>query len=460
MSDTPDFFIDWAALWADDSDDSDWLYEPVLARGRGHAIFAWQKTGKSLLLLWLAAWLATRPGTVVIYLDYEMTEDDLRDRLDDMGYGATSDLARLRYALLPSLPPLDTQAGGEAVIALVDQAQADYPDHHIVVCVDTLSRAVRGEENSADTVRNFYRATGMQLKSKGVTWIRLDHAGKDAGQGQRGSSAKGDDVDVVWRVEKTDTGLTLHREAARMRWVPDKVRLHMTEEPLRFVQVDYAWPAGTKECAEILNKLGVALEVKTRAAQTALKDAGHKMRKQVLCAALRFRRERALEDLRPEDLPGDDVVDGEKSGSSETGNRTYVPPREPAREPNTETAPDLHRNQTGTNGNHPGAGVGTRGGGDVGTTPGTPLDQTCETCPRELLTDQSQTLGICVICRNQKGTPGEAWPDTRRADTSDTTVTTGRLAPCVGCGQPASPGAAIADGRLLHANCEDPLDRS
>ena len=41
----------------------------------------------------------------VLYLDYEMTRADLRERLEDMGYGPDADLKRLHYALLPDLRP-------------------------------------------------------------------------------------------------------------------------------------------------------------------------------------------------------------------------------------------------------------------------------------------------------------------------------------------------------------------
>lgn len=200
---TERFFIDWPSFWAKDRRDADWLYEDVLARGRGHSIFAGHKVGKSLLTLAIVVQLVVR-GIVVIYLDYEMGEDDLYDRLGDMGYGPDTDLSRLHYALLPSLPPLDEPEGAKALFARVDAVAAAYAGVDVAVIIDTTGRAVAGEENSADTFRNFYRWTGLGLKQRGVTWARLDHAGKDAAKGQRGSSGKGDDVDVVWRLNRTD----------------------------------------------------------------------------------------------------------------------------------------------------------------------------------------------------------------------------------------------------------------
>ena len=45
--------------WGQDHGDQEWLFEPILARGRGHAVYAKHKTGKSLVLLWIATTLAT-----------------------------------------------------------------------------------------------------------------------------------------------------------------------------------------------------------------------------------------------------------------------------------------------------------------------------------------------------------------------------------------------------------------
>lgn len=285
-------YIDWTKFWAKDRTDRDWLLDDVLARGRGHALYAKQKTGKSEFMLWAALEVLKRPDVVVMYLDYEMGEDDIYDRLEDMGCGAHTDLSRLRYALLPSLPPLDTADGGLALLSRVTVLGNEFPDHHIVVIIDTTGRALEGDENSADTVRAFYRHTGIGLKQLGVTWARLDHAGKDAERGQRGSSAKGDDVDIVWRIARTDSGAELIRDAARPSWVPERVVFERVTVPaLRYVPVAYAWPAGTKDVADILDGLGLPLDIGVRPATKALRDAGHGRKNEVIRAALKYRRE-------------------------------------------------------------------------------------------------------------------------------------------------------------------------
>jgi hypothetical protein len=285
-------FLNWSDFWQRERDERAWVLEPILARGRGHALYAPQKLGKSLLMLWASLQIirAADPA-IVIYLDYEMTEDDLYDRLTDMGCGSDTDLSRFRYALLPTLPPLDTPEGASELLDIVDTEQAAFPDYHIVVAIDTTSRAVAGKENDADTFRDFYRHTGFGLKQRGVTWARLDHAGKDGSRGQRGSSAKGDDVDVIWRVEATDDGLQLRRDAARMGWVPERVPLHRHDEPLRYSVTAAAWPAGTKELADELNALGLPWDATVRACREVLNGSGRPARNNVLSAAVRYRKQ-------------------------------------------------------------------------------------------------------------------------------------------------------------------------
>lgn len=290
----PGVFIDWPTFWDCAHSEAEWVYPDVLARGRGHALYALHKAGKSLFMLYVAAQLATgNDPVVVVYLDYEMTEADVFDRLADMGYGPDTDFSRLRYALLPTLPPLDTAGGATALTQLVDDVQGEWPQHHLVVICDTISRAVEGKENDADTFRAFYTHTGIELKRRGITWTRLDHAGKDQKQGQRGSSGKGDDIDIVWKLTNTLGRVCLHRELTRMPWVPENVVFRQSEEPLAYTRLDDAWPPDTQEVAANLDRLGVSLDACSRVALDALKQQGKGRHKALVLAALKYRRRQA-----------------------------------------------------------------------------------------------------------------------------------------------------------------------
>lgn len=177
---------------------------------------------------------------------------------------------------------MDTDVGGRRLVELIER------DGGQAVIIDTFSRVVEGEENSADTYRAFFTYTGMRLKRRGIPMARLDHEGHEGGR-SRGSSAKADDVDVVWRLARTDDGLQLVRQASRMSWVPERVQLRQGD-PLSYTRISGAWPAGTKQLVADLDRLGVPIDATRRATRTAMRDDGVTAPNEVLSAAMRYRR--------------------------------------------------------------------------------------------------------------------------------------------------------------------------
>lgn len=251
--------IDWDDLRGEYGAATDYLVEPVLVRGRSHALYAPAKEGKSLLGLEMCVCLATGSGFLrqptaepvsVVYLDFEQIRPDIRGRLDAMGR-LGNDLDRLHYYLLPSLAPLDTALGGTQIEALVER---DRPE---LIVIDTTARVVSGAENDADTFRNLYRHTGTRLKAAGVTVLRLDHAGKDLGKGQRGTSAKNDDVDVVWQLTASADRLVLRCTHQRVGYLPERVDIVRRQSPLAHEIAAETWLPGTAALAEQLDSLEV-----------------------------------------------------------------------------------------------------------------------------------------------------------------------------------------------------------
>jgi hypothetical protein len=132
-----------------------------------------------------------------------------------MGYGP-ADLGNLKVLSFPNMAALDSAKGSEQLMAAVEAFGAE------VVIIDTVSRAISGDENENDTWLDFYRHTGLKLKQAEVALVRLDHAGKDEAKGQRGGSAKSGDVDAVWRMTRTSDDLyDLICEANRMPIDPE-----------------------------------------------------------------------------------------------------------------------------------------------------------------------------------------------------------------------------------------------
>lgn len=295
IADTPDQYdadllamlVDWHTFADTDHRAEEWLWEPIIAAKRSTAIFAPGGVGKSLIVLRLATDIV-RQGHKVLYLDYEMTPDDLNDRLTEMDVDPHTLHGQLHYALLPALPAADTPEGGRAINRLAELVDAE------LVIIDTFARAVQGDENEADTVRQFYRQTGLHLKGAGRAFIRIDHAGKDIAKGQRGTSAKNDDVDVVWQLRVTDNGYQLISKKRRMGWVPETVNLTKHEDPFR-LEVDggVSYPPGTSEAAKILDELDVPLETSDRKAVEIYRAAGHSARTGTIRCAQKYRRNRS-----------------------------------------------------------------------------------------------------------------------------------------------------------------------
>lgn len=331
--------VHWPTFWTEDHSEEEWIAWPLIPKGRQTALYAPAKSGKSFITLAVVAAATTgrpilgRPNTVgpvnILYLDYEMTRDDLHERLDELGYGPDDDLTHLHYALLPSLPPLNTEEGATAVLGLASAVEA------VAVVIDTTGRAVWGEENVNDTYKDFAATTGYTLKQAGIAVLRTDHAGKDNTKGQRGASAKNDDVDVVIRIEPVDDGLILHRTHSRIGWAPVKVNIERTDRDhitTYTVNSDAnPYPEGTKELVATMRSLGITHDTSRRVAAEMLRNAGQGVRSRRIGHALRWMRE---------ELP------------------TFGTRREPPREP----PPD------GTPGNHPGTTTPKPASTSMGTT--------------------------------------------------------------------------------------------
>lgn len=235
-------FENWGRFWSMDHTSEEWLLPPILISGRAHALYALGKAGKSLLALEMAAALATgreilgfRPPRRyrVGYFDYEMTQSDLRERLERMYYSGADELyPYFAYKRMAQLPPLDTHEGGQAMLELARFFKLE------VIFIDTTARAVVGGENDADTFRYLYRYTISPLKDAGVTTLRIDHSGKDMSRGQRGSSAKADDVDVVFQMTVKDDVVTIRCERQRPGYVPSTTVLQRHEDPLHHTIIE------------------------------------------------------------------------------------------------------------------------------------------------------------------------------------------------------------------------------
>lgn len=289
--------LDWEALWSEEIGE-DWILEPLIAARRGIALFSAPKIGKSLLALEIAVGISNGTRTLgampdrahrVLYVDHENDpHGDIRVRLEDMEYGP-DDLQNLYYLSYPAMAPLDTSTGA---LELVDTAVTYGCD---IVIVDTISRAVVGEENDNNTWLALYRLTGVALKKAGIAMVRLDHTGKDLDKGMRGGSAKYGDLDAIWKMTKeAEMTYKLTLTDSRFRITEEELVLTRSMDPLSHKVEGRGWMvAADRKFNELLDhllRLDVPPAAGRSAARAALKLAGIKATNSDLENALRHRK--------------------------------------------------------------------------------------------------------------------------------------------------------------------------
>jgi RecA-family ATPase len=239
--------IDWDALWADETEER-WFVKDLLCEGRAHACPAESGIGKSLLWAEIGAGLSSGRSVLgypaqepirVLYLDHENTpKGDIKPRLQAMGY-RPEDLGNFIYLSFPSIEALNTKLGGKSLTELVDYFQPN------LVFIDTFSRFVEGDENSSKVAQDFYEHAGRELKRKRIAYLRIDHIGKDASRGARGSSAKIDDLDLIWTMAKTKEAnvFILKNQKARVPISQQEILIERTLSPLKHTSKSGAsWP--------------------------------------------------------------------------------------------------------------------------------------------------------------------------------------------------------------------------
>jgi hypothetical protein len=284
--------IDWSTL----HERPDEIVEGVIIPGRWTAIAAKAKMGKSTYLMYVTVEISNGrdPFTgqpvdtvAVLYVDAEMGRFDLAERLCELGHAP----ARLAHWYATDLPPrLDTLEGGSTLALAAHQLGAR------VVVIDGINGAVTGAEKDDTTWRAFYDFTIAPLKRNGIAVLTGDNLGKDATLGPRGSSVKVDKPDAIYGATRTDDGLRLkiHDGARRTAAYPLEHTYVITgldgSAPISYRPTAQSWPAGTREAADVLDRLGIPTNHGRRKVRTALSEAGEAMADNVLNAAIRWRR--------------------------------------------------------------------------------------------------------------------------------------------------------------------------
>lgn len=318
-----------------------WLLPDVLPHDSYVSLSAAPGTGKSLLTRAIAVSASLGRSAFdpaheleparVIYLDAENGQDWWRAGLDAMD--APLDLPNLSVVCYPDVGGLDTPNGAREFLALVSDLAGELDGVDLVV-LDTVSRFIEGGENDADTWSQFYRLAIAPLRDQKVSVLRLDHLGKDADKGPRGSSHKLSDVDADYRMTAARAGsddLTLTLGKRRRQHFAEAMTVVRKDGPLRhelrtsaasFVvrtadgTVTAIDPETNALVAE-LDRLDVATAFGREKAKAAYKQAGGTLTadNQHWTAAVGFRKKRAKQS-NPAETERDSVTgEGSDDGS-------------------------------------------------------------------------------------------------------------------------------------------------
>lgn len=277
-------FLDWNALLTTDVTD-EYIVPHFLCKGQAAVLYAPAGTGKSLLSFEWAVQLAlggvifdqNLKEHIVLYVDHENPVASVRDRLESLGIDSTpvpDALTRnLHYSSMGAWLPLDTEAGGQQLLQWALHFGAD------VVFIDTAAMATTGQENEANTYTDLARYTTRPLKAHGIAVVRIDHAGKDKERGQRGSSAKSADVDLVYRLDKeTDVVFCLTREKNRPGLGGEqKIRVKRLSDPLRH-EITYTNPKhedAVNGLIKAMDEMDLPLDTSRRKAAAELTANGY-----------------------------------------------------------------------------------------------------------------------------------------------------------------------------------------
>jgi hypothetical protein len=155
----------------------------------------------------------------------------------------------------------------------------------------------------------------------------------------RGSSAKADDVDVVWQLSRTNSnkgdGVRLNRTHSRISWVPQEIKIKRIETDHGHDYVidteDKTWPDGTRQDAELLETLHLPIDVKAREAAKIIRANGHKMGDTRIRTAVDFRKQAARneETMRLRAGITDNSQAHNRGGRVQNPSAAPTPPRQP-----------------------------------------------------------------------------------------------------------------------------------
>jgi KaiC/GvpD/RAD55 family RecA-like ATPase len=292
--------IDWEELFNKPPFMQEWLAPFFIPKGKHIAVYGDAKIGKSLFTLEAVAAIAAGKNFLglptqqakVLYLDFENHPlSDIKPRLEAMGF-QWEELDNLYYLSFPELDFLDSPSGGEQLYAMVK-------NHGIeLVIIDTIARITEGKENDNDTWNDLEKYTERLLKREGVTFLRIDHAGKTKEKGPRGGSSKQGDVDITWLMELTKDGnIRIKSDSHRFPLVHNSLTIRRETTPVLHHELVSASKLLTAEerievLADYLDSRHEPRQLTVDETANALRRYGERAARSVVSAVAKTRKQR------------------------------------------------------------------------------------------------------------------------------------------------------------------------
>lgn len=179
-----------------------YIVEPIISEQGLIMIYAWRGTGKTYLVLYLLAviasgspflkWTVNKP-VGCLYIDGELPASDLQLRYQQIIAGLDNEICKPVKII-----PLGLQDNGMPDIS-TPEGQAAYEqyitDDIQVIVIDNLTTLARtGRENEGESWLSI-QSWALKLRAKGKTVIFIHHSGKN--REQRGTSRREDTLDTV-----------------------------------------------------------------------------------------------------------------------------------------------------------------------------------------------------------------------------------------------------------------------
>lgn len=151
----------------------------------------------------------------VLYIAGEGATGTVR-RVDGWHQHHNRDKRDASFSLVPVAVELMAPGKGRELARTVERAAAKCATPVKLIIVDTLSRAIPGEDENATAVMSaVVKACDKIRQRTGATIMVVHHAGKDKGRGLRGSNSLLGALDFVIRADRADLQLTLTVEAMK-----------------------------------------------------------------------------------------------------------------------------------------------------------------------------------------------------------------------------------------------------